>query len=456
MFKKILIANRGEIACRVIKTARRMGIATVAVYSDADARAPFVQMADEAVHIGPSPASESYLIADKIIAACKATGAEAVHPGYGFLSERTSFAEALAKENIAFIGPPVNAIAAMGDKIESKKLAKEAGVNVVPGFVGEIRDTEHAVEISNEIGYPVMMKASAGGGGKGMRLAYDEKDVREGFESVKREGLNSFGDDRVFIEKFILNPRHIEIQILGDQHGNILYLNERECSIQRRHQKVVEEAPAPGITPEMRAGIGKICTDACLRIGYRGAGTFEFLFQDGRFYFIEMNTRIQVEHPVTEMITGVDLVREQLLIAGGQPLSIRQEDIIPRGHAIECRINAEDPDTFMPSPGTVKRFEAPGGPGVRIDTHLYDGYRIPPNYDSMIGKLIVHGVDRKTAIARMRTALSETVIEGVKTNLPLQQRIMGDSGFKHGGRNIHYLEKRIREQKEKAIGLGNP
>ena len=453
MFKKILIANRGEIACRVIKTARRMGIATVAVYSDADARAPFVRMADEAVHIGPSPASESYLIADKIIAACKATGAEAVHPGYGFLSERTSFAEALAKENIAFIGPPVNAIAAMGDKIESKKLAKEAGVNVVPGFVGEIRDTEHAIEISNEIGYPVMMKASAGGGGKGMRLAYDEKDVREGFESVKREGLNSFGDDRVFIEKFILNPRHIEIQILGDQHGNTLYLNERECSIQRRHQKVVEEAPAPGITAEQRDEIGRVCTEACVRIGYRGAGTFEFLYEDGRFYFIEMNTRIQVEHPVTEMITGIDLVKEQLLIASGQKLSIKQSDIVLNGHAIECRINAEDPDSFLPSPGLIKHFHAPGGPGVRVDSHIYEGYAVPPNYDSMIGKLIVHAPDRATAIARMRVALNEMIVDGIKTNIPLQQRIMADAGFQSGGQNIHYLEKRLAERKEKSLSI---
>ncbi len=375
MFKKILIANRGEIACRVIKTARRMGIATVAVYSDADARAPFVQMADEAVHIGPSPASESYLIADKIIAACKATGAEAVHPGYGFLSERTSFAEALAKENIAFIGPPVNAIAAMGDKIESKKLAKEAGVNVVPGFVGEIRDTEHAVEISNEIGYPVMMKASAGGGGKGMRLAYDEKDVREGFESVKREGLNSFGDDRVFIEKFILNPRHIEIQILGDQHGNILYLNERECSIQRRHQKVVEEAPSS-------------------------------------FYFLEMNTRLQVEHPVTEAITGIDLVEQMIRVAAGEKLEMTQDDIGIDGWSIENRVYAEDPYRgFLPSTGRLTRYKPPvagwtddgeengrrGVDGVRVDDGVYDGGEVSIFYDPMIAKLITWGETRDEA-----------------------------------------------------------
>ena len=372
MFSKILIANRGEIACRVIKTARRMGIATVAVYSDADARAPFVQMADEAVHIGPSPAAQSYLIADKIIAACKATGAEAVHPGYGFLSERTSFAEALAKENIAFIGPPVNAIAAMGDKIESKKLAKEAGVNVVPGFVGEIDDTEHAVRISEEIGYPVMMKASAGGGGKGMRLAYNEQDVREGFEATKREGLNSFGDDRVFIEKFILNPRHIEIQILGDQHGNILYLNERECSIQRRHQKVVEEAPSPFVTPKMRKAMGEQCVALSRAVGYYSAGTVELIVSGAdptgeSFYFLEMNTRLQVEHPVTEAITGIDLVEQMIRVAAGEKLAMTQDDIGIDGWAIENRVYAEDPYRgFLPSTGRLVRYE-PSVPGWEDD-----------------------------------------------------------------------------------------
>ncbi|MFP5455525.1 MAG: acetyl/propionyl/methylcrotonyl-CoA carboxylase subunit alpha, partial [Alphaproteobacteria bacterium] len=336
MFKKILIANRGEIACRVIKTARRMGIKTVAVYSDADARAPHVEMADEAIHIGASPASESYLIADKIIAACKATGAEAVHPGYGFLSERTSFAEALEAAGIAFIGPPVGAIAAMGDKIESKKLAKQAGVNVVPGFVGEIEDTDHAVRIANDIGYPVMMKASAGGGGKGMRLAYSEKDVRENFESVKREGLASFGDDRVFIEKFIESPRHIEIQVLGDKHGNILYLNERECSIQRRHQKVVEEAPSPFVTPKMRKAMGEQCVALAKAVGYYSAGTVELIVSGAdpsgeSFYFLEMNTRLQVEHPVTEAITGLDLVEWQLRVASGEPLPLQQHELCMTG-----------------------------------------------------------------------------------------------------------------------------
>lgn len=421
MFKKILIANRGEIACRVIKTARRMGIATVAVYSDADARAPFVQMADEAVHIGPSPASESYLIADKIIAACKQTGAEAVHPGYGFLSERTSFAEALAKENIAFIGPPVNAIAAMGDKIESKKLAKEAGVNVVPGFVGEIRDTEHAVEISNEIGYPVMMKASAGGGGKGMRLAYDEKDVREGFEATKREGLNSFGDDRVFIEKFILNPRHIEIQILGDQHGNTLYLNERECSIQRRHQKVVEEAPSPFVSPAMRKAMGEQCVALAKAVGYYSAGTVELIVSGAdptgeSFYFLEMNTRLQVEHPVTEEITGVDLVEWQLRVASGEPIPLVQDELAINGWAMEARLYAEDPAKgFLPSIGTLELFQLPEHMG-RVDTGVYESAEVSPFYDPMIAKVIAWGEDREEARELLSEMLEDSAIWPVKTN----------------------------------------
>ncbi|WP_338425459.1 acetyl/propionyl/methylcrotonyl-CoA carboxylase subunit alpha [Sphingopyxis kveilinensis] len=447
MFKKILIANRGEIACRVIKTARRMGIATVAVYSDADARAPFVQMADEAVHIGPSPASESYLIADKIIAACKATGAEAVHPGYGFLSERTSFAEALAKENIAFIGPPVNAIAAMGDKIESKKLAKEAGVNVVPGFVGEIRDTEHAVEISNEIGYPVMMKASAGGGGKGMRLAYDEKDVREGFESVKREGLNSFGDDRVFIEKFILNPRHIEIQILGDQHGNILYLNERECSIQRRHQKVVEEAPSPFVTEKMRKAMGEQCVALARAVGYYSAGTVELIVSGAdptgeSFYFLEMNTRLQVEHPVTEAITGIDLVEQMIRVAAGEKLEMTQDDIKIDGWAIENRVYAEDPYRgFLPSTGRLVRYRTPvpawkgderGVDGVRVDAGVEEGGEVSIFYDPMIAKLVTWGKTRDEAADLQVAALDRFEIEGLGHNIDFVSAIMQHPRFRSG------------------------
>ena len=452
MFKKILIANRGEIACRVIKTARRMGIATVAVYSDADARAPFVQMADEAVHIGPAPAAQSYLIAERIIAACKQTGAEAVHPGYGFLSERTSFAEALAANGIAFIGPPVGAIAAMGDKIESKKLAKQAGVNVVPGFVGEIEDTEHAVRIANDIGYPVMMKASAGGGGKGMRLAHSEKDVREGFESVKREGLNSFGDDRVFIEKFILNPRHIEIQILGDQHGNILYLNERECSIQRRHQKVVEEAPSPFVTPKMRQAMGEQCVALARAVGYYSAGTVELIVSGAdptgeSFYFLEMNTRLQVEHPVTEAITGIDLVEQMIRVAAGEKLAFGQADIGIHGWAIENRVYAEDPYRgFLPSTGRLVRYGPPvpgweddgeangrrGIEGIRVDDGVYEGGEVSMFYDPMIAKLITWGETRDEAADKQVAALDSFEIEGLGHNIDFLSAIMQHPRFRSG------------------------
>ncbi len=457
MFSKILIANRGEIACRVIKTARRMGIATVAVYSDADARAPFVRMADEAVHIGPSPAAESYLIADKIIAACKATGAEAVHPGYGFLSERTSFAEQLAAEGIAFIGPPVNAIAAMGDKIESKKLAREAGVNVVPGFVGEIDDTEHAVRIAGEIGYPVMMKASAGGGGKGMRLAYSEQDVREGFEATKREGLNSFGDDRVFIEKFILNPRHIEIQILGDQHGNIVYLNERECSIQRRHQKVVEEAPSPFVTPKMRQAMGEQCVALSRAVGYYSAGTVELIVSGAdptgeSFYFLEMNTRLQVEHPVTEAITGIDLVEQMIRVAAGEKLAFSQGDIGIDGWSIENRVYAEDPYRgFLPSTGRLVRYDPPvegwtesevegsdrrgvpvGAGGVRVDDGVYEGGEVSMFYDPMIAKLVTWAPTRDEAADLQVQALDSFQIEGLGHNVDFLSAIMQHPRFRSG------------------------
>ena len=447
MFKKILIANRGEIARRVIKTARRMGIQTVAVYSDADARAPFVLDADEAVHIGPSPAAQSYLIADKIIAACKATGAEAVHPGYGFLSERTSFAEQLKAEGIAFIGPPVNAIAAMGDKIESKKLAMAAGVNVVPGFVGEIDDTEHAVRISEEIGYPVMMKASAGGGGKGMRLAYSEKDVREGFEATKREGLNSFGDDRVFIEKFILNPRHIEIQILGDQHGNILYLNERECSIQRRHQKVVEEAPSPFVTPKMRKAMGEQCVALARAVGYYSAGTVELIVSGAdpsgeSFYFLEMNTRLQVEHPVTEAITGIDLVEQMIRVAYGEKLAMTQDDIKIDGWSIENRVYAEDPYRgFLPSTGRISRYKPPvpgwagdirGVDGVRVDDGVADGGEVSMFYDPMIAKLITWGKTRDEAADKQIAALDKFELEGLGHNIDFVSAIMQHPRFRSG------------------------
>lgn len=460
MFKKILIANRGEIACRVIKTARRMGIATVAVYSDADARAPFVQMADEAVHIGASPASESYLIADKIIAACKETGAEAVHPGYGFLSERTSFAEALAKEGIAFVGPPVNAIAAMGDKIESKKLALAAGVNVVPGFVGEIDDTEHAVRIANEIGYPVMMKASAGGGGKGMRLAYDEKDVREGFEATKREGLNSFGDDRVFIEKFILNPRHIEIQILGDQHGNTLYLNERECSIQRRHQKVVEEAPSPFVTPKMRKAMGEQCVALAKAVGYYSAGTVELIVSGAdptgeSFYFLEMNTRLQVEHPVTEAITGIDLVEQMIRVAAGEKLDLKQEDVKLDGWAIENRVYAEDPYRgFLPSTGRLVRYRTPvpawegderGIDGVRVDAGVEEGGEVSIFYDPMIAKLVTWGKTRDEAADLQVAALDRFELEGLGHNIDFLSAIMQHPRFRSGDLTTGFIAEEYPE-----------
>ncbi len=439
MFKKILVANRGEIACRVMRTAKKMGIATVAVYSDADARAPHVLMADEAVHIGGSPVAESYLIADKIIAACKQTGADAVHPGYGFLSERTSFAEALAEAGIAFVGPPANAIAAMGDKIESKKLAMEAGVNVVPGFVGEIDDTEHAVRIANEIGYPVMMKASAGGGGKGMRLAYSEQDVREGFEATKREGLASFGDDRVFIEKFILNPRHIEIQILGDKHGNILYLNERECSIQRRHQKVVEEAPSPFVTPKMRKAMGEQCVALARAVGYHSAGTVELIVSGAdktgeSFYFLEMNTRLQVEHPVTEEITGIDLVEQMIRVAAGEPLSIRQEDVGINGWSIENRVYAEDPYRgFLPSTGRLVSYAPPQtGEGVRVDDGVVEGSEISMFYDPMIAKLITHGATREEAIDKQIEALDAFRIDGIGHNVDFLSALMQHPRFRSG------------------------
>ena len=448
MFKKILIANRGEIACRVMRTAKKMGIATVAVYSDADARAPFVAMADEAVHIGASPAAESYLIADKIIAACKETGADAVHPGYGFLSERTSFAEALAKEGIEFIGPPVGAIAAMGDKIASKKLALKAGVNVVPGFVGEIKDTEHAVKISADIGYPVMMKASAGGGGKGMRLAWSEKDVREGFEATKREGLNSFGDDRVFIEKFIEGPRHIEIQILGDKHGNILYLNERECSIQRRHQKVVEEAPSPFVTPKMRKSMGEQAVALARAVDYHSAGTVELIVSGNdssgeSFYFLEMNTRLQVEHPVTECITGIDLVEQMIRVAAGEKLKLKQKDVGIKGWAIENRVYAEDPYRgFLPSTGRLVRYRPPvegwsgdsiyGADGVRIDDGVMEGGEVSTFYDPMIAKLVTWGETRDEAADKQVAALDRFEIEGPGHNIDFLSAIMQHKRFRSG------------------------
>ncbi|ALR21105.1 acetyl-CoA carboxylase biotin carboxylase subunit [Sphingobium baderi] len=436
---KILIANRGEIACRVIRTAQKMGIKTVAVYSDADARSPHVLMADEAVHLGPPPAAQSYLLADKIIEACKATGADAVHPGYGFLSERESFRKALDEAGIIFVGPPANAIAAMGDKIESKKLAMEAGVNVVPGYVGVIEDTEHAVKISNEIGYPVMMKASAGGGGKGMRLAYSEQDVREGFEATKREGLNSFGDDRVFIEKFIESPRHIEIQVLGDQHGNIVYLNERECSIQRRHQKVVEEAPSPFVSPEMRKKMGEQCVALARAVGYFSAGTVELIVSgadktgDG-FYFLEMNTRLQVEHPVTEEITGLDLVEQMIRVANGEKLAFTQADVKINGWSVENRVYAEDPYRgFLPSTGRLIRYNPPEtGDGVRVDDGVQEGGEVSMFYDPMIAKLITWAPTRLEAIDKQIAALDRFELEGPGHNIDFLSALMQHERFRSG------------------------
>jgi len=461
MFKKILIANRGEIACRVIRTARRMGIKTVAVYSDADARAPHVKMADEAVRLGPPPASESYLKAELIIDACRATGAEAVHPGYGFLSERTSFADALEKAGIAFIGPPPEAIAAMGDKIESKKLAKQAGVNVVPGYLGDIATTDEAVKIASDIGYPVMMKASAGGGGKGMRLAWSEKDVREGFESVKREGLNSFGDDRVFIEKFIEQPRHIEIQILGDQHGNILYLGERECSIQRRHQKVVEEAPSPFVTPAMRKAMGEQAVALARAVGYYSAGTVELIVSGAdptgeSFYFLEMNTRLQVEHPVTEEITGLDLVEQMIRVAAGEKLGITQDSIGINGWSVETRVYAEDPyRSFLPSTGRLIRYWPPKETRekdlvVRVDDGVSDGGEVSMFYDPMIAKLVTWAPTRLEAIDAQVGALDQFVIDGISDNVDFLSALMQHPRFRDGNITTNFIAEEYPEGFEGA------
>jgi propionyl-CoA carboxylase alpha chain len=475
MFNKILIANRGEIACRVIRTAKRMGIKTVAVYSDADSRAPHVRMADESVRLGPPPASESYLNAERILDACKATGAEAVHPGYGFLSERTSFAAALENAGIAFIGPPPNAIAAMGDKIESKKIARDAGVNIVPGYLGNIATTDEAVRIASDIGYPVMMKASAGGGGKGMRLAYSEQDVREGFEATKREGLASFGDDRVFIEKFIEQPRHIEIQLLGDKHGNILYLNERECSIQRRHQKVVEEAPSPFVTPEMRKAMGEQAVALARAVGYHSAGTVELIVSGAdptgkSFYFLEMNTRLQVEHPVTEEITGLDLVEQMIRVAAGERLAFSQSDVGINGWSVETRVYAEDPYRgFLPSTGRLVRYAPPSaharqapfapsdvegrvstsldtnGSRVRVDDGVFEGGEVSMFYDPMIAKLVTWGPTREQAIEAQIEALDEFVVEGISDNVDFLSALMQHPRFRSGNITTGFIAEEYPE-----------
>ncbi len=444
MFEKIVIANRGEIALRIHRACRELGIKTVAVHSEADRNLKHVILADESVCIGPAPSVDSYLNIPALISAAEVTDSEAIHPGYGFLSENADFAERVEKSGFVFIGPRPESIRTMGDKVEAIKAMIKAGVPTVPGSNGALGDDpDENMRIGREIGYPVIVKASGGGGGRGMRVVRSEAALINAISLTKTEAAAAFGNDEVYMEKFLETPRHVEIQVIADEHGNAVHLGERDCSMQRRHQKVVEEAPAPGITEEVRNFIGSRCAEACRQIGYRGAGTFEFLYENGEFYFIEMNTRLQVEHPVTEFITGVDLVREQLRVAAGLPLSFTQNDIKFRGHAIECRINAEDPKTFMPSPGPIESFHAPGGPGVRVDSHIYTGYNVPPYYDSMIGKLITYGNTRDIAIARMDTALNEMVIGGIKTNIDLQKEIISDNAFKAGGTNIHYLEKKL-------------
>ena len=444
MFEKIVIANRGEIALRIQRACRELGIKTVAVHSDADKTLKHVLLADESVCIGPAPSTDSYLNIPALISAAEVTDSQAIHPGYGFLSENADFAERVEESGFVFIGPRPDSIRTMGDKVQAIKAMLKAGVPTVPGSNGALGDDpETNLRIGREVGYPVIIKASGGGGGRGMRVVRSEASLLNAISLTKTEADVTFGNDEVYMEKFLETPRHIEIQVIADEHGNAVHLGERDCSMQRRHQKVVEEAPAPGITEEVRNRIGERCAEACRQIGYRGAGTFEFLYENGEFYFIEMNTRIQVEHPVTEFITGVDLVREQLRVAAGLPLSFSQSDIKFKGHAVECRINAEDSKTFMPSPGRIETYHAPGGPGVRVDSHIYSGYTVPPYYDSMIGKLITFGNTREIAIARMNTALSEMVVQGINTNIALQQDIISDSAFKAGGTNIHYLEKKL-------------
>lgn len=444
MLEKILIANRGEIALRILRACKELGIKAVAVHSTADRDLKHVLLADETICIGPAASAKSYLNIPAIIAAAEISGAQAIHPGYGFLSENADFAEQVERSGFIFIGPKAETIRLMGDKVSAIEAMKKAGVPCVPGSDGPLgNDSAKNIEIAKRIGYPVIIKASGGGGGRGMRVVRSEKDLEQSITMTRAEAKAAFSNDMVYMEKYLENPRHIEIQVMADGQGNAIYLAERDCSMQRRHQKVVEEAPAPGITPEIRKNIGERCANACIEIGYRGAGTFEFLYENGEFYFIEMNTRIQVEHPVTEMITGIDLIKEQLRIASGLPLSVTQEQVNVHGHAVECRINAEDPKTFMPSPGTITRFHSPGGFGVRWESHIYAGYTVPPHYDSMIGKLITYGETREIAISRMKNALAELIIDGIKTNIELHQFIMNDDQFQKGGTNIHYLEKRL-------------
>jgi len=448
MFEKILIANRGEIALRIQRACREMGIKTVVVHSEADREAKYVKLADESVCIGPPPSAQSYLSMPAIISAAEVTDAEAIHPGYGFLSENADFAERVEQSGFVFIGPRSDSIRMMGDKVSAKQAMIKASVPCVPGSEGALpEDPKIIVQTARRIGYPVIIKAAGGGGGRGMRVVHTEAALINAVTMTKTEAGAAFGNPEVYMEKFLENPRHVEIQILADEFKNAIWLGERDCSMQRRHQKVIEEAPAPGIPRKLIEKIGDRCAEACRKIGYRGAGTFEFLYENGEFYFIEMNTRIQVEHPVTEMITGIDLVQEQIRIAAGERLRFKQRDIVLKGHAIECRINAEDPFKFTPSPGRIQAWHAPGGPGIRVDSHAYAGYFVPPNYDSMVGKVISYGITREQAIRRMQIALSEMVVEGIQTNIPLHRELMVDGRFIEGGTNIHYLEQKLANKK---------
>ncbi|MFL6567416.1 MAG: acetyl-CoA carboxylase biotin carboxylase subunit [Burkholderiales bacterium] len=450
MFEKILIANRGEIALRIQRACREMGIRTVVVHSEADTEAKYVKLADESVCIGPAPAAASYLNIPAIISAAEVTDAEAIHPGYGFLSENADFAEKVERSGFVFIGPRPENIRLMGDKVSAKQAMTKAAVPTVPGSEGALSDDpKETVRVARKIGYPVIIKAAGGGGGRGMRVVHTEAALLNAVNMTRTEAQAAFANPTVYLERYLEQPRHIEIQVLADAHKNAVYLGERDCSLQRRHQKVMEEAPAPDLPAKLRDKIGERCVEACRRIGYRGAGTFEFLYEGGEFFFIEMNTRIQVEHPVTEMITGIDLVQEQIHVAAGEKLRFRQKDIILRGHALECRINAEDPYRFTPSPGKITSYHPPGGPGIRVDSHVYQGYTVPPNYDSMVGKVIAYGASREQAMSRMRIALSEMVVEGIQTNIPLHRDLLNDTSFMRGGVSIHYLEQKLAQEQKK-------
>ena len=450
MFEKILIANRGEIALRIQRACREMGIRTVAVHSEADTEAKYVKLADESVCIGPAPSASSYLNIPSIISAAEVTDAEAIHPGYGFLAENADFADKVERSGFVFIGPRAESIRLMGDKVSAKQAMLKAGVACVPGSDGALpEDAKEIVRVARKVGYPVIIKAAGGGGGRGMRVVHTEAALLNAVAMTRAEAQAAFANPTVYMEKYLENPRHIEVQVLADEHRNAVYLGERDCSMQRRHQKVLEEAPAPDLLPKLRDRIGERCADACRKIGYRGAGTFEFLYEDGEFFFIEMNTRIQVEHPVTEMVTGIDLVQQQIRVAAGEKLAFRQKDIELRGHALECRINAEDPYSFTPSPGRIISYHPPGGPGIRVDSHVYAGYTVPPYYDSMIGKVIAYGATREQAIRRMRIALSEMVVEGIQTNIPLHLDLLHDMRFVRGGTSIHYLEQKLAQEAKK-------